>query len=48
MSHAQRCEAVAYAYARPLEDVQRWPVGVVTAFWRNACTRGLLTPEVAP
>lgn len=47
MSHAQRVQAVAYAYARPLEDVERWPVGVVTAFWRNANARGLLTPELA-
>lgn len=47
MSHGQRVRAVAYAYSRPLEDVQHWPVGVVTAFWRNACARGLLTPEVA-
>lgn len=47
MTHAQRVTDVAYAYSRPVEDVQRWPVGVVTAFWRNACARGLLTPEVA-
>lgn len=47
MTHAQRVTDVAHAYSRPVTDVERWPVAVVTAFWRNAHARGYLLPSAA-
>lgn len=47
MTHAQRVTDVAHAYSRPESDVATWPVGVVTAFWRNAQARGYLLPSAA-
>lgn len=40
-------EIVAASYGQSVEDVRRWPTGVISAFHRNAIARGYITTAAA-